>query len=193
IARQTFLSEPSRRATDHAPESEFRRSRGHSKPSGRRSSRTELAATDTDPESHRLPRDVRADTSRHTESPIPAPRPTPRDRLRSVRPKSTSGGQLRGSYIPVRQAGPFQRGQCRDAQYQRCPADGASGSFRLFSAERQPQLRVALRRPFFEQHARLDVAVVLVFVAVVLRDLTVNLVIEDLADRHAGINPHRLN
>ena len=50
----------------------------------------------------------------------------------------------------------------------------------------------AIRRELLEQQARLDVAVVLVL-AGVLVDLARDLVIEDLADRHAGIDSHRLH
>src|SRR4051794_26503317 len=46
---------------------------------------------------------------------------------------------------------------------------------------------------FFIEQARLDVAVVLILVARVFGDVADNLMIEDLADRHAGIDANRLD
>lgn len=45
----------------------------------------------------------------------------------------------------------------------------------------------------FEQHAGLDVFVVLVLVAAIFADVAGNLVVEDLADRNAGINANGLH
>ena len=65
----------------------------------------------------------------------------------------------------------------------------------LLDAEGQFLLRVlaAVRRQLLEQQAGLNVRVVLILVAGILAVRAVDVVVEDLANRHAGINPHRLH
>lgn len=43
------------------------------------------------------------------------------------------------------------------------------------------------------EHAGLNVFVVLVFVAAIFADIPCHLMVEDLADRNAGVNPDRLD
>ena len=65
---------------------------------------------------------------------------------------------------------------------------------RAFQAEIERELRVVLSVgvEFFEEQARLDVVVVLVFRGV-LFDRPGDLVVKNLADRRAGVYPHRLD
>ncbi len=65
--------------------------------------------------------------------------------------------------------------------------------FGNFLTKGKTELRVILFGKVFEQHAGLDVVIVLVLGAVVLFHLTVKSVIHDLADWDAGINFDRLN